>query len=65
MHDRLRYTGTGAATLICLLATMFGYLKLDMLSQAKYRRGLQAGAAGVILAVALVAALAAEGRLGF
>jgi hypothetical protein len=65
LHDRLRYTGTGAATLMCLLATMFGYLKLDMLSQAKYRRGLQAGAAGVILTVALVAALAAEGRLGF
>ena len=65
LHDRLVYTGTGAATLICLLATLFGYLKLDLLSQAKHRRGLQAGAAGVILAVALVAALAAEGRLGF
>jgi hypothetical protein len=65
LHDRLIYTGTGAATLICLLATLFGYLKLDLLSQAKHRRGLQAGAAGVILAVALVAALAAEGRLGF
>jgi hypothetical protein len=65
LHDRLRYTGTGAAALLSLLATMFGYLKLDMLSQAKYRRGLQAGAAGVILTVALVAALAAEGRLGF
>ena len=48
-----------------MLATVFGYLKLDMLSRAKYRRGLQAGAAGVILTVALVAALAAEGRLGF
>jgi len=65
LHDRLRYTGTGAATLVCLLATVFGYLKLDMLSRAKCRRGLQTGAAGVILAVALVAALAAEGRLGF
>jgi hypothetical protein len=65
IHDRLRYTGTGAASLLCVLATVFGYLKLDMLSRAKYRRGLQASAAGVILAVALVAALAAEGRLGF
>ena len=59
------YTGTGAAALLCVLATVFGYLKLDMLSRAKHRRSLQAGAAGVILAVALVAALAAEGRLGF
>jgi hypothetical protein len=58
LHDRLVYMGTGAATLIGLLATLFGYLKLDQLSQAKRRRGLQAGAAGVILAVALVAALA-------
>lgn len=50
---RLRYTGLGAAGVFGLLATAFGYLKLDTLSRGYYTGRLRAAAAVAILGLAV------------
>lgn len=54
--ERLKYVGLGAAGIFGLLATAFGYLKLDTLSRGYYTGYLQAAAAMAI--TGLVAVLA-------
>lgn len=51
--ERLRYTGLGAAGVFGLLATAFGYLKLDTLSRGYYTGRLRAAAAIAILGLAV------------
>ncbi len=48
---RLRFAGIGAAGLFGLLATVFGYLKLDTLSRGYYTGRLRLGAAAAILGI--------------
>lgn len=50
---RLRYMGLGAAGVFGLLATAFGYLKLDTLSRGYYTGRLRAAAAVAILGLAV------------
>jgi hypothetical protein len=62
---RLAYTGAGAALLLGLIATMFGYLKLDTLTRGYYTGRLRAAATAAILALAMVAGLLVHGDIGF
>lgn len=62
---RLAYTGAGAALLLGLIGTMFGYLKLDTLTRGYYTGRLRAAATAAILALATVAGLLAHGDIGF
>ncbi len=63
--ERLTSTGIGAGLLLGLLGTVFGYLKLDTLTRGYYSRRLQFAAGSVILALAAIVALFAQGKLGF
>jgi hypothetical protein len=56
VQDRLWYTGGGAALVLALLATFYGYLKLDLKTDAPHKGRLQ-------LAATLVALLVAAGAL--
>ncbi|HJT36000.1 MAG TPA: hypothetical protein VJ783_28515 [Pirellulales bacterium] len=51
--ERLKYGGLGAAGVFGLLATAFGYLKLDTLSRGYYTGRLRAAAAIAILGLAV------------
>lgn len=57
--ERLKYAGVGTAGLFGLLATVFGYLKLDTLSRGYYTGRLRLAAAAAILGI--VAGLLAAG----
>ena len=57
--ERLKYAGIGTAGLFGLLATVFGYLKLDTLSRGYYTGRLRLAAAAAILGI--VAGLLAVG----
>jgi hypothetical protein len=61
---RLGYTASGAGLLLGVLATFFGYLKLDTLSRGYYSRRLRFAAAAMILTQAVVAALMVRGLAG-
>ncbi|MEX0712788.1 MAG: hypothetical protein WD278_10590, partial [Pirellulales bacterium] len=61
---RLAYTASGAGLLLGVLATFFGYLKLDTLSRGYYSRRLRFAAAAMILTQAVVAALMVRGLAG-
>ncbi len=50
--SRLIYAGFGMGSLLVLLTSVFGYLRLDAATEGKYRRRLQAGVAGVLAAIA-------------
>ncbi|HVC96065.1 MAG TPA: hypothetical protein VND64_20450, partial [Pirellulales bacterium] len=63
--QRLTTTGVGAGLLLGLLGTVFGYLKLDTLTRGYYSRRLQFTAGSVILTLAAIVALFAQGKLGF
>jgi len=63
--QRLASTGFGAGLLLGLLGTVFGYLKLDTLTRGYYSRRLQFAAGSVILTLAAIVALFAQGKLGF
>jgi hypothetical protein len=65
LSGRLAYTGAGAALLLGLIGTMFGYLKLDTLTRGYYTGRLRAAAAAAILALVTVAGLLAHGDIGF
>jgi len=45
VNSRLRLTGAGAALVLALLGTMFGYLKIDAATRGGYRWRLKTGAA--------------------
>ena len=62
---RLASTGAGAALLLGLIGTMFGYLKLDTLTRGYYTGRLRVAATAAILALATVAGLLAHGDIGF
>ena len=62
---RLASTGAGAALVLGLIATMFGYLKLDTLTRGYYTGRLRAAAATAILALATIAGLLVHGNIGF
>lgn len=51
--ERLKYGGLGAAGIFGLLATAFGYLKLDTLSRGYYTGRLRVAAAAAILGLAV------------
>lgn len=53
--ERLEYAGGGAGLILGLLATLFGYLKLDTLTRGYYSGRLRLAAALVILAEAAIA----------
>lgn len=59
MAQRLKYAGTGAAGIFGLLATVFGYLKLDTLSRGYYTGRLRAAAVAAILGLVATLVLAA------
>lgn len=52
MQSRLAYAGFGLGSLMALLTAAFGYLRLDALTDGKYKRRLQWSAGGVVAAVA-------------
>ncbi|MEX2560587.1 MAG: hypothetical protein WD403_11770 [Pirellulales bacterium] len=54
----------GAGWLLGVLATFFGYLKLDTLSRGYYSGRLRFAAAAMILTQAVVAALMVRGLAG-
>jgi hypothetical protein len=58
VQDRLWYTGGGAALVLALLATFYGYLKLDLKTGAPHKSRLQLAATLVALIVAAGALLA-------
>jgi hypothetical protein len=58
VQDRLWYTGGGAALVLALLATFYGYLKLDLKTGAPHKGRLQLAATLVALIVAAGALLA-------
>ena len=62
---RLTTTGIGAGLLLGFLGTVFSYLKLDTLTRGYYARRLQFAAGTVILALAAIVALLAQGKIGF
>lgn len=57
--QRLKYAGLGAAGVFGLLATVFGYLKLDTLSRGYYTGRLRATAVAAILGLVATLVLAA------
>ncbi len=58
VQDRLWYTGGGAALVLALLATFYGYLRLDLKTDTAHRGRLQLAATLVALIVAAGALLA-------
>ncbi len=58
--SRLFQTGLGGGALLLLLATMFGYLKLDTATRGYYTGRLQFGAAAAILAIVAAGAVFAK-----
>lgn len=65
VRGRLGYAGAGAALVLALVGTLFGYLKLDTLTRGYYTGRLRAAAAAAILALAAVAGLLVQGNIGF
>jgi hypothetical protein len=65
ISGRLASTGAGAAIVLGLIATLFGYLKLDTLTRGYYTGRLRAAAATAILALATIAGLLVHGNIGF
>jgi hypothetical protein len=63
--SRLAYTGTIAGLALAVLATLYGYLKLDTLTRGYYSGRLKAAAGAVMMAVAVVAVMLARGNIGF
>ncbi|HUY88317.1 MAG TPA: hypothetical protein VMV10_06260 [Pirellulales bacterium] len=62
---RLAATGVGAALVLGLIGTLFGYLKLDTLTRGYYTGRLRAAAAAAILALAGAAGILVERNFGF
>jgi hypothetical protein len=63
--SRLAYTGTIAGLALAVLATLYGYLKLDTLTRGYYSGRLKAAAGAVMMAVAVVAVMLVRGNIGF
>lgn len=61
--ENLRYTGAGAGIVLGLLATVFGYLKLDTATRGYYSGRLKLAAGAVFAAIASLGIWLAEGAL--
>jgi len=60
IESRLIYAGFSLASLLALVTAGFGYLRLDAVTDGKYKRRLQAGVGGVVVVVAAAGWLLSE-----